>query len=115
MIIYLKKICIFICDTYIFCRRIYFSNETHFYISFFLKKSFSQYFFFFSASNFSFVAEDFLSTNNTYFLKNTNIFFFKKNKKNVNLILQQMNNHTQRTRTSTYQGVRNGKFSVNFA
>ena len=114
MIIYLKKICIFICDIYIFCRRIYFSNETHFYIVFFWKKVFLNIFFF-SASNFSFVAEDFLSTNNTYFLKNTNIFFLKKNKKNVNLILQQMNNHTQRTRTSTYQGVRNGKFSVNFA
>ena len=64
-----KKDLHFICNTNIFCVKIYFWNEIYFF-------TFS--FIFFSIKNFFFHIKTFFSANNVYFVKNTNIFSKKK-------------------------------------
>ena len=79
-----KKDWYFVCNTNIFCVKIYFWNGIYFFYIFiyiFLYKFF-------------FHIKAFFSANNVYFVKITNIFSNKK-KYFLNLVLQQMNNHSK--------------------
>ena len=99
----LKNDLYFMCNTNIFCMKIYFSNETYIFLHFHLYLF--PYKIILSANNVYFVKNIFLqkknnflpyknifSANNVYFVKNIflqkKIFFF-------NLVLQQMNNHNR--------------------
>ena len=85
----------FICNTNIFCVKIYFWNEINiFYIFIYIflcKKSFFSVKSFFIIKHF-FNIKTFFSANNVYFVKKK--YFFKK-KFFFNLVLRQMNNHSQ--------------------
>ena len=80
-----KKDLYFICNTNIFCIKIYFPNEIFiFTFSFFsVKKNFN--------INLFFHIKTIFSANVVYFVKNK--YFLKKEKCFFNLVLPQMNNH----------------------
>ena len=92
--IFKKDLC-FICNTNIFCIKIYFSNSIynflHFHLYFSLKKKIFSVKKFFNIKRFFHIKMFFLQI--MYILYKTDILFPKKKISFFNLVLQQMNNH----------------------
>ena len=101
-----KKDLYFVCNTNIFCIKIYFSNEIYiFYIFIYIflcKKIFFSAKIFFNIKLFSHI-KTFFSANNVFFVKNK--YFFKNGIFFFNLVLQKTNNHIQQGYIQVFENI----------